>query len=103
METALLQNETGIKPRVLNEIRRFAVRNDIRKVVLFGSRARGDHSERSDIDIAIYGGRFDGFYWNIMEDAHTLLSFDVVDMDSGVSGELQKEIERDGITIYEKA
>ena len=25
------------------------------KIVLFGSRARGDHKERSDIDLAIYG------------------------------------------------
>ncbi|MBQ5906265.1 MAG: nucleotidyltransferase domain-containing protein, partial [Clostridia bacterium] len=25
------------------------------KIILFGSRARGDHREKSDIDIAVYG------------------------------------------------
>ena len=29
--------------------------------------------------------------------------FDVIDMDSGISEELKKEIERDGVVIYEKA
>lgn len=33
---------------------------------------------------------------------HTLLMFDIVDMDSGVSEELEEEIEKDGIVIYEK-
>lgn len=28
--------------------------SDIKKVVLFGSRARGDNEERSDIGLAIY-------------------------------------------------
>ena len=26
-----------------------------KRLVLFGSRARGDHHERSDIDLAVYG------------------------------------------------
>lgn len=37
----------------------------ITKIVLFGSRARGTNTERSDIDIAVYGGSFDDFYWNV--------------------------------------
>ena len=32
-----------------------------------------------------------------------ILMFDVIDMDSGISEELKKEIERDGVVIYEKA
>ena len=35
--------ETGIRPIVIEEIRNFARKNGIKKVVLFGSRARGDH------------------------------------------------------------
>ena len=69
---------------------------------MFGSRARGDHTERSDVDLAVYGGDFDSFYWNIKENIYSLLSFDVVDMNSRVTEELKKEIERDGVVIYEK-
>ena len=28
--------------------------------------------------------------------------FDVIDLDSGISDELRKEIDRDGVVIYEK-
>ena len=54
-------------------------------------------------DIAVYGGDFDSFYWDIREKLHSLLSFDIVNVDKGISEELKKEIERDGIVIYEKA
>ena len=54
------------------------------------------------MDLAVYGGDFDSFYWNIKENIHSLLSFDVVDMNSRVTEELKKEIERDGVVIYEK-
>ena len=32
-----------------------AAKHGAQKLVLFGSRARGDHTERSDIDLAVYG------------------------------------------------
>lgn len=32
-----------------------------RKVILFGSRARGDFREKSDIDLAVEGGDLSGF------------------------------------------
>ncbi len=92
----------NLPDRVIKEITAFAKENSIIKIVLFGSRARGDHTERSDVDLAVYGGDFDSFYWNIKENIHSLLSFDVVDMNSRVTEKLKKEIERDGVVIYEK-
>ena len=40
----------------------FAQKYGITKIILFGSRVRGTNTERSDIDIAVYGGDFDCFY-----------------------------------------
>lgn len=89
--------------RVLNTIRLFAEKHNVQKVFLFGSRARGTHTERSDIDIAVVGGDFDAFYWDIKENTHSLLMFDIVNMDESTSDDLREEIEKDGIMIYEKA
>ena len=80
----------------------FAKKHSIQKVILFGSRARGTNRERSDIDIAVYGGDFDSFYWDIKENVHSLLIFDIVEADEYISEELREEIERDGVVIYEK-
>ncbi len=93
----------NIPDRVLREIRFFAGKYDIDKIILFGSRARGTHAERSDIDIAVCGGDFDAFYWSIKEKTHSLLCFDVVDYNRSAGDELKKEIMGDGIVIYEKA
>ncbi len=92
----------NLPERVERDIIKIAKNNSVKKVILFGSRARGTNSERSDIDIAVSGGDFDSFYWDIKEKVHSLLSFDIVDIDSGASEDLKKEIERDGMTIYEK-
>lgn len=91
-----------IPDRIEREIEGFAQKHAIQKVILFGSRARGTHTERSDIDIAVSGGDFDSFYWDIKEHAHTLLKFDVVDLDAGISEELENAIQKDGVTLYEK-
>lgn len=87
---------------VLQDISQFAEKHGIRRVLLFGSRARGTQTERSDIDLAVCGGDFDGFYWDIKENVHSLLMIDVVDLDAGVSEGLKRELERDGVTLYEK-
>ena len=65
----------------------------VTKIVLFGSRARGTNTERSDVDIAIYGGDFDSFYWDVKENIHSLLMFDVVQADASISDELKKNRE----------
>lgn len=91
----------NLPERVIKDITTFARTHDVQKVVLFGSRARGTHTEKSDIDLAVSGGEIEGFYWDIKENVHSLLSFDIVDSGT-ISEELKEEIERDGITIYEK-
>lgn len=91
-----------IPGRVLRDIVRFAKKADLEKVVLFGSRARGTNNEKSDIDLAVYGGDFDQFYWDIQDQTWSLLMFDLVDMHERVSDDLLKEIEKDGRIIYEK-
>lgn len=91
-----------IDKRVEEDIIKIAKKHSIEKVILFGSRARGDNFERSDIDLAVSGGNFLDFYYDIEENTWTLLSFDIVDLDKGISKELQTEIDRDGVVIYEK-
>ena len=95
--------KTFLPERLLTDIERIAKRHHIHKVILFGSRAKGTHTERSDVDIAVTGGDFDSFYWDIKENAHSLLMFDIVDMDGGISDELRANIAKDGVTLYEKA
>lgn len=48
--------DTGIKQQVLEEIKDLAKEYKIKKVILFGSRARGDYHTTSDIDLATEGG-----------------------------------------------
>ena len=53
--------QINLPNRVIRDIRTFAEDNAVKKVVLFGSRARGDNGNRSDVDIAVYGGDFNSF------------------------------------------
>ncbi len=92
----------NIPDRVMKDISTFARKCEVQKVILFGSRARGTHTEKSDIDIAVSGGDFDAFYWEIKENVYSLLTFDIIDLDSGASEELTREIEKDGVIIYEE-
>lgn len=84
------------------EIIDLALQCQLDKVILFGSRSRGDNRERSDIDLAIQGGDTVAFAASADEDIPTLLMFDVVDLDKPVQKELLEEIRRDGVVIYEK-
>ena len=92
----------NLDKRVEDDIVRIAKKSNVKKVILFGSRARGTNSERSDIDLAISGGNALDFYYDVEEKAHTLLMFDVVDLDKGISEALQAEINKDGVVLYEE-
>ena len=93
----------NLPERVRFDLIALAKSYDIDKMVLFGSRAREDNNAKSDVDIAVYGCRdFTNFYFDVEERVWTLLMFDIVNMDKDVSDELKREINRDGVIIYEK-
>ena len=94
---------TAREEKIFAQLEELARRYDADKLVLFGSRARRTHEERSDVDLAVYGcSDFLNFSFDVDEKVETLLSFDVVNMDEVPSAELVAEIERDGVTLYEK-
>lgn len=94
--------QIGIKQNILEEIKSFAKQYELSKVILFGSRARGDQKERSDIDLAVSGGNITGFSLAVDENTNTLLKIDIVNLDASVQEELLQSIEREGVMIYEK-
>ena len=94
--------KTGIKCKVLQEIIQLAKKNCVEKVILFGSRARGDFRRTSDIDIAVTGGDFARFALDVDEETSTLLEYDIVNLDRDMQEELRESIEKEGRVLYEK-
>ena len=92
----------NLDKRVEDDIIKIAKKDGIKKVILFGSRARGTNTERSDIDLAVSGGDILNFYFDVEEETWTLLMFDVINLDKKISDKLQSEIERDGVVLYEE-
>lgn len=74
----------------------------LRKLILFGSRARGNNRERSDIDLAAQGGDISEFATAVEEKVETLLSFDIINLDDDLAEDFKAEIERNGIILYEE-
>lgn len=97
----ILKN-TGLNENLIEEIISFAQKYDIEKLILFGSRARGDYKRKSDIDLAFLGGKANRFCLAVSEDTNTLLNFDMVDLGGIVQEDLKKSIEKEGIVLYEK-
>lgn len=93
----------GLRQETIESMIGLAEKHHLDQVILFGSRARGNYRPRSDIDIAVSGGNIPRFRNDIEEETPTLLMFDVVDIGQGVQPELLREIEREGIILYEKA
>ena len=87
---------------VYRQIAGFAAERGLERVVLFGSRARGDALPKSDIDLAVSGGDVEGFTDDVQERLWSLLMVDVVDLGRGVAPELAAEITRDGKVLYEE-
>jgi len=92
----------NLAKNVENDIVSLARRCGLKQAILFGSRARGDNRERSDIDLAIRGGNTAEFIASADDEIYTLLMFDIVDLEKPVQTELLAEIRRDGVTLYEE-
>ncbi|MEF9934747.1 MAG: nucleotidyltransferase domain-containing protein [Clostridium sp.] len=83
----------------------FTKYSNVDKVLLFGSRARGDNRENSDIDLCIFGDNINhstlaNIYMDV-EDINTLVSFDILSFNDIKSTELIHNILEEGVCIYE--
>ena len=96
--------QTGLSTDLLSQIID-AVRQDAKpqRIILFGSRARGEWNDRSDIDIAVIpeiGSSF--FSTPIEERIRTLLKIDILDFRK-LNEDFQQEVLQNGVVIYEAA
>ncbi len=91
--------------QIYNQIIELAQKHNADKVILFGSRARGTHSDRSDIDIAVYGipkNQQLQFNSAVDETVRTLLKFDIVHISDDTNMQLLDNIKKDGVILYER-
>ena len=77
----------------------------VRRIVLFGSRARGDAEERSDVDLAIDAPDASREDWvralELADEAETLLDIQLVRLHEA-GEELEKRVAEEGIVLYER-
>ena len=88
--------------QIYHQLAELARLHGARRLVLFGSRARGDFHERSDIDLAVYGMPEveRGAFWLEAEELPTLLKLDIIHVSPGMDLNFLHNIEKDGVTLY---
>lgn len=78
----------------------------VEKIFLYGSRAKGVHNDRSDIDLAILCPQATDQDWNrileIIDKADTLLKVDCVRFDQIMSEKFKQSILKDNILLYQR-
>jgi predicted nucleotidyltransferase len=87
-------------------VRRVAAQPHVRRIWLFGSRARGEARERSDIDLAIEAPDADRREWLevcrvVEEDADTLLPIDLIRLEDVPDG-LRAQVRAEGRVLFER-
>jgi predicted nucleotidyltransferase len=93
----------GLHHETLKKIREvFLNSKEIKKVVIFGSRARGDYNETSDIDIGLYlDGKLESGIIDNINIAAGIYKTNVLIVEEVVNKKLKENIEREGIIIYQ--
>lgn len=94
----------NLNKKVIQSIQNIGQNYAIRQIVLFGSRARGDHKITSDVDLAVFPltefanrGRLTSDF----DDIETLLKIDIVFVD-GLDPKLMENIRKEGVLLYER-
>ena len=84
---------------VIEEVADLCRQFQAKKVILYGSRAKGTARERSDIDIAVSGGDNFELLVEKVEELPTLYSVDMVNMDTCRNQLLLEDIRQYGREI----
>ena len=100
MENFGLDSETGGLIKTF-----FSGFEEIEKVKIFGSRAKGNYKPNSDIDFAVYGQFDDKFTLHLLsglDELATSYRFDVVNYNTIENENLKQNIDESGKTFYKK-
>ena len=84
---------------VIEEVADLCRQFQAKKVILYGSRAKGTARERSDIDIAVSGVKNFGLLVEKVEELPTLYSVDIINMDTCRNQLLLEDIKQYGREI----
>jgi len=78
----------------------------IKRIIIFGSRARGNYKNASDVDLAIEGDLSPADIWKISgllnDEAPTPYFFDVVHFDNLSGRGFKERLEGEGSVVYSK-
>lgn len=93
-------------PHVLESlINSLSAFEEVKSVILFGSRAYGDADPRSDVDLAISAPQMNLRRWLnlklLAEETPTLLSITLVRLEDSPS-ELRERVLKEGVVLYEQ-
>ncbi len=96
----------GLKPNIIEAIKSvFSKYTEIEKVILYGSRAKGNYTNGSDIDLTCFGNELTiSLIHKIENDIDDLLlaySFDISILENITNDNLLDHIKRVGIVFYE--
>jgi predicted nucleotidyltransferase len=100
-------NSHGLSPQTVERIQDVLSHHpEVRRAVLFGSRAKGTARPGSDIDLALYG---DGLDWRVLgriedelDDLLLPYSFSLLRHDARTDAELAAHIARVGLPFYQR-
>ena len=106
MSSAPLPSAAPVIPDAIRRlVARLGTEPSVRRVLLFGSRARGTAQPRSDVDLAVEAPAASARDWlrltDMAEEAETLLSIDLVRLDEAPP-ELRERILTEGQPLYER-
>ena len=95
----------NIQPLIQKIVATITKTPSVQKIILFGSRAKGDAEERSDMDIAIIAPTISDREWldlcERIEKIDTLLAIDIARYDTA-GNKFQEKINQEGVVIYER-
>ncbi len=97
-------NEYGIEEAIWTQILNTCFGfPGVTKIILYGSRARGDYRQGSDIDIAIDApdmtSREFSQIWNAVDDLPIIYTFDILHLQALTNEALHKAIRQEGVSF----